>query len=231
MYGGYSSNTASTGGFFSNNASYSSNDVKTPIKMQSDAVGSPGFKKSNAEQSLRPMTIFQIYESKEVIPDHPLICDNKPVLSISVVAKVINIKEQSTHIRYTLEDGTGVIDAARWSTDGKSDGDESNGVDKISVNNYVQVIGSIRIFSGKRSIQTTSLKPVTDINQITYHGLMASWVHLMLTRGVIYHMINDYRRQCLGLKDLRNQLDCILQCHCLPHLLIILPLFNVYLIQ
>lgn len=203
MYGGYSSNVGNTGGFFSNTFSYGSNDVKTPIKERSEAVGSPGFKKSNAEQSLRPMTIFQIHESKEVIPDHPLMCDNKPVHSLSVVAKVINIKEQSTHVRYTLEDGTGVIDASRWSTDGKADAEDSgSGIDKISVNDYVQVIGSLRIFSGKRSIDAKSLKPVTDINQITYHGLMASWVHLILTRGVLFLYIildaNDWHEKISG---------------------------------
>jgi replication factor A2 len=176
MYGGYSSNAGNSGGFF--NKSY---DAKTPVKDTSEMVGSPGFKKANGEQSLRPMTIFQIHESKEVISDHPLICDNKPVQSLCVVAKVVNIKEQSTHIRYTLEDGSGVIEASQWSADGKSD---ESAHDKIMEGDYVQVIGSIRLFSGKKSIQTISIRPVKDINQITYHGLMASWVHLMMTRGV-----------------------------------------------
>jgi replication factor A2 len=186
MYGGYSSNAGGSGGFFSNN---SYGEAKTPTKENSDFVGSPGFKKSNGEQSLRPMTIYQVHESKEVIANHPLVCDNKPVQSISLVAKVINIKEQSTHVRYTLEDGTGVIEAALWSTDGKSEA-EVAAQSKIEVNGYVQVIGAIRLFSGKKSIQANSLKPVTDINQITYHGLMTAWVHLMLTRGVILLNLN-----------------------------------------
>jgi replication factor A2 len=142
------------------------------------------------------MTIFQIYEAKELIPDHPLMCDNKPVHSISIIAKLVNIKEVSTHVRYTLEDGTGVIEAARWSQDGKSEVyDSENGPEKLCLNSYVQVIGTIRLFAGKRSIQAASLKPVTDINQITHHGLMASWVHLMLSRGVKYYLLNIYSRQ------------------------------------
>ena len=42
-------------------------------------------KKKTTEQSLRPMTVQQTLDAKEVIPDHPCVLDGRPVNNVRVL--------------------------------------------------------------------------------------------------------------------------------------------------
>lgn len=48
---------------------------------------------------------------------------------------------------------------------------------------YVRVIGQLKSFNNKRSINAQVMKKITDFNEIQYHLLEAIYVHLYHTRG------------------------------------------------
>lgn len=48
---------------------------------------------------------------------------------------------------------------------------------------YVQVMGPMRIFQKKRTLMAHSIKVVDNMDQVTFHQLMATYVHMYLTGG------------------------------------------------
>ena len=48
---------------------------------------------------------------------------------------------------------------------------------------YVRVIGTMKSFNNKRSVNATICKVVTDFNEPQYHLLEVMYVHLYHTRG------------------------------------------------
>lgn len=50
---------------------------------------------------------------------------------------------------------------------------------------YVRVHGDLKSFNNRRSVNATSLKKVTDHNEVQYHLLETVYVHLYHTRGPV----------------------------------------------
>jgi replication factor A2 len=48
---------------------------------------------------------------------------------------------------------------------------------------YVHVWGRLKDFNGKRTIQSHVIRPITDFNEVNYHLLEATAVHLYFSRG------------------------------------------------
>lgn len=48
---------------------------------------------------------------------------------------------------------------------------------------YVRVVGTMKSFNNKRSVNATICKPVTDFNECIYHNMDVVRVHLYHTRG------------------------------------------------
>lgn len=49
---------------------------------------------------------------------------------------------------------------------------------------YLRVWGRLKAFNNKRHIGAHSIKPVTDFNELSYHFLEATAVHLYFTKGM-----------------------------------------------
>ena len=62
---------------------------------------------------------------------------------------------------------------------------------------YVQVMGPMRIFQKKRTLMVHSIKVVDSMDQVTFHQLMATYVHMYLTGGeaVCSFLLNYLGRQ------------------------------------
>ncbi|KAI9503191.1 hypothetical protein BX070DRAFT_144392 [Coemansia spiralis] len=145
-------------------------------------------------QTLRPVTIKQLTEIPVHNADMPIILDNEEIKQVTFVGVVRNIVSHSIHTIYTIEDGTGTIDVRVWANGGNNGdgemGDEegagqrSETIDpNINVGRYVRVYGEFKFFNSKRHVSAHKVRPVTDHNEITYHGLEATHVHLTKTRG------------------------------------------------
>lgn len=98
---------------------------------------------------------------------------------------------------FKIEDGTGNLEVKKWADGGarnennnnedEEDDDEMDGSGskqlEYEVGQYVHIIGSTRIFNGKRSITVQSMRKITDFNEVIYHNAKALATHLELARG------------------------------------------------
>ncbi|KAJ2559040.1 Replication factor A protein 2 [Coemansia sp. RSA 1933] len=144
-------------------------------------------------QTIRPVTIKQLTDIPVQESDAPIMLDNEEVKQVTFVGIVRNIASQSINTNYSIEDGTGIIDVRVWPSHGghgdndmMDDGAERKAPTldpKIEVDKYVRVYGDFKFFNSKRSISANKIRPVEDHNEITYHGLQATYVHLAKTRG------------------------------------------------
>jgi replication factor A2 len=91
---------------------------------------------------------------------------------------VRNVSNQTTNITYKLDDGTGTIEVKQW-----IDGDDDTQRVRIEDNAYVRVWGKLNKFNNKKHIGAHFVRPITDMNEISYHLLEATVVHLHFTRG------------------------------------------------
>ncbi|KAG8422894.1 Replication factor A protein 2 [Metarhizium acridum] len=142
--------------------------------------GSQGGSKSYQDESLRPVTIKQILEADEAFTGADFKIDNTTITQITFVGQVRNINPQPTNVTLKIDDGTGQIEVKKWIDADKAD--DAN-ADQYELDSYVRVWGRLKSFSNKRHVGAHVIRPVTDFNEVNYHLLEATYVHLYLTRG------------------------------------------------
>jgi len=99
---------------------------------------------------------------------------------MTFVAQVRQVNRLQTNIHFKVDDGTGVIEGKKFIDADKSDeGPEYT----IQTDDYVRVYGHIRSFNNNRHIAIQVIRPITDYNEIHYHLLEATAVHLYYTKG------------------------------------------------
>ncbi|KZF23127.1 replication protein A, subunit RPA32 [Xylona heveae TC161] len=172
-YGNYQNNAG--GGGFMNNGS------------QGIGENSPGgsASKTYGKDTLRPVTIKQIIDAQQAHPDADFKVDGVEVTQLTFVGQIRNISTQTTNITYKIDDGTGTVEVKQW-----VDSDVVNSMDtatdakpKLMENSYARVWGKLKSFSGKRHVGAHIIRPITDHNEVQYHLLEATAVHLFFTRG------------------------------------------------
>ncbi|CUA72281.1 Replication factor A protein 2 [Rhizoctonia solani] len=142
--------------------------------------GSPsGSKARSANQSLRAITIRQIYSAEQTHSDADFTIDGSETTQVTLVAQVVAANKQATNITYKLNDGTAEIKAKHWL---ESSEEEAMGHGQ-SEHVYIRVIGTLKTFSGERQINAVHTRLVTDPMEIYYHLIEAHLVHLHYTRG------------------------------------------------
>ncbi|KAI0132488.1 hypothetical protein BJ170DRAFT_250119 [Xylariales sp. AK1849] len=142
--------------------------------------GSQAAGRGFSDESLRPVTIKQVIDAEQAFPDAPFRIDGIEVSQVTFVGMVRNISPQTTNITFSLDDGTGIIEVKQWlDADKQDESKPSFGRDQ-----YVRVWGRLKSFNSKRHVGAHVIKPVTDFNEVNYHLLEATYVHLFLTKGV-----------------------------------------------
>lgn len=144
--------------------------------------GSPaGGRMRNANQSLRPITIRQIYTAEQTHSDAEFVIDGVEITQITLVAHVVAASKQATNITYKLNDGTAEIKAKHW-LDNAEEGPLGEGETEQV---YIRVIGTLKTFNGERQINAVHTRLVTDPMEIYYHLIEAELVHRHYTRGAV----------------------------------------------
>ncbi|OAL37595.1 hypothetical protein AYO20_03102 [Fonsecaea nubica] len=150
--------------------------------QSSPAAGRGGYGKD----TVRPMTIKQILDAEQPHPDADFRSDGEPFSQVTFVGQIRSISTQPTNITYKIDDGTGLIEAKQW-IDGESNNAEKMDVDsnkpKLVEDGYCRVWGRLKAFNNKRHVGAHIIRPITDYNEINYHLLEATAVHLFFTRG------------------------------------------------
>ena len=109
---------------------------------------------------------------------------------LTFIGQIRNISTQATNTTYKLDDGTGTIEVKLW-TDSDSllaanAQDPTTGTDnkpRLVENAYVRVWGRLKAFNDKRHVGAHVIRALADYNEIQYHLLEATYVHLYFTRG------------------------------------------------
>ncbi|OAQ34883.1 replication protein A, subunit RPA32 [Linnemannia elongata AG-77] len=131
--------------------------------------------------TLRPVTIKQILAATQTQADGDFKIDGQDIGQVTLIAAVRNINQASTQNIYMIEDGTGVIDAKKY----PSDHDDPEEVNSILLNTYARIVGTVKMFNQKQYIQVHSIRPVTNMNEVTYHNLEVLTVHVSATRSKV----------------------------------------------
>lgn len=135
-----------------------------------------GSQKQQLRSSLTPVTIKQITEATQPIPDGEFQVHNVNLNLVSFVGVVRNVQDITSAILITIEDGTGSIEVRKWIDDSNAMTEGEN--EKYEMNKYIYVTGALKEFNGKKNLQHATMRPITDHNEILYHNLSAISNHL-----------------------------------------------------
>ncbi|CAE6418405.1 Replication factor A protein 2 AltName: Full=Single-stranded DNA-binding protein P30 subunit [Rhizoctonia solani AG-1 IB] len=163
------------GGFYGDGGGFLSGS-----QVGGDSQGSPsGGKARNANQSLRAITIRQIYTAEQTHSDADFVIDGSDTTQVTLVAQVVAANKQATNITYKLNDGTAEIKAKHWLDNSEEEAIGHGQNEHV----YIRVVGTLKTFSGERQINAVHTRLVTDPMEIYYHLIEAQLVHLYYTRG------------------------------------------------
>ncbi|KIW06846.1 uncharacterized protein PV09_02526 [Verruconis gallopava] len=165
-YGNYSTTTYNSGG-------EAGGGGFMPGGSQTSPSGGGGFK----NESLRPVTIKQLLEAEPDGSEFKI--DGSQIHQVTIIGQVRNISTQTTNITYRLDDGTGVLEVKVWIDPEAYDVNRP----QITENTYVRTWGRLKAFSNKRHLGAHFIRPLQDLNEINYHLLEATLVHLQCTSG------------------------------------------------
>ncbi|KAL5601070.1 uncharacterized protein BROUX77_005319 [Berkeleyomyces rouxiae] len=142
-----------------------------------------GGEKSYTRDSLRPVTIKQILSCEEVQsgPNSDFQIGGETVTQLTFVAQIRQYTRQNTAELFRLDDGTSMIDAKKFLSSTETNGDEM-GTSPWEIDSWVRAYGRIKVFNGKRSINIHVVRPVDSYNEVNYHLLEATMVHLYYLR-------------------------------------------------
>ncbi|DBB06309.1 hypothetical protein WJX77_008374 [Trebouxia sp. C0004] len=174
MYGGYDAGASQfAGGGF----------MPSPANA-ADVGSSPAQARSKGSvQTLRALTVKQIYEGTLNASDDQYRVDNEELHNITLVGKIISAHEAPTHLSFTIDDGTGKIDLSFWTSGEDEQEQMAQRRADWRVGVYVRVHGHLRSFENKKSMVVFSLKVIHDFNEVSFHFLQCIFQHVHLVRG------------------------------------------------
>ncbi|KAG0216976.1 hypothetical protein B0O80DRAFT_455870 [Mortierella sp. GBAus27b] len=168
-----------------------------------------GATKKTTHHTLRPVTIKQLLNVPQT---DDLRLDNHDLGQVTFVGVVRLINPQSTQTTYVVEDGTGSIEVKRFPSDG--DEAESNPIHEAT---YVRVVGVLKHFNQKSSVNAHNIRPVHDMNELTYHNLEALLVHVSFTRskneGMAMMGVSSTGGPKIGGSDIKQQIADMVHYH------------------
>lgn len=146
--------------------------------------GSQSAAKTVVDESLRPVTVKQIIDGETAFTgDSSFRIDGADVKQVTLVGMVRAISPQTTNTTYKLDDGTGIIEVKLWIDADKVESGAAATTGTFGVGDYVRVWGRLKSYNNKRHVGAHVIKPVRDFNEVNYHLLEATYVHLYFTRG------------------------------------------------
>jgi len=165
--------------------SYGGGFVPNSQDMAMDgATGAGGEKKGKSaadKQTLIPVTVSS-FKRGSTGDDESIQIDGRDISQVTIVGKIEKIQDQSTYVNYTVDDGTGAIDVRQWLDSDESEYLRSERA-KLQSGRYARVVGYPRKFNNERSLVAMHIAPVTDFNEITFHGLEVIAVHLEASKS------------------------------------------------
>ncbi|ODV60039.1 Rfa2p [Ascoidea rubescens DSM 1968] len=186
---------------FSNNKNdYSNHDGGSGGFNASQSAHSNSQSKSYGKLTITPITLKQLNESEQKVPDGEYLINNIELSVISIIGIIRNITDNTSNLIIKIEDGTGSFEFKKWQNDNSDSNPNSdlNKPDDFQVGEYIHINGTLRDFNSKKTLQHPIIKKIDDYNQVLYHYLECCKVHLSAQNNV--HNENDYNHN----KNLNN---------------------------
>ncbi|KAJ9087007.1 Replication factor A protein 2, variant 2 [Entomophthora muscae] len=188
---GYGHNQGGMSGYPSyNNSGMGGFSNDTSINNYGSAIDSEAPVKKPKNMSLRHVTIRQI--NSLAVPedkDAPFIMDGEEISQVVLVAALSSPPEsQAASLTLSVEDGTGFLDVRFWTSTASGEVTPlSQQIESINPRTYIQIIGGLKTFGNKISINGIHVRAITDPNEIHMHYLECIHTYLMLagTKKVI----------------------------------------------
>lgn len=150
-------------GGFNQDAQYSENSNSQRLQTRS---------------TLSPVTIKQIHDSSQPVPDDEFVVNNVALNMVSFVGVVRKVENNTSAVTITIEDGTGSVDVRKWVDEKIATAAEEGERFLALENKYVYVTGALKEMQLKKSIQHATIREVADYNEVVYHMLYAIENHL-----------------------------------------------------
>lgn len=128
--------------------------------------------------ALIPVTIKQIHDSTQPVPDGEFVINNVSLKMISFVGIIRKVDNFTSGVTVTIEDGTGSVDIKKWVDEAVVSAAEESERYLAMENKYVYVTGALKQMQLKKSIQQAHIREITDYNEVLYHMLYAIENHL-----------------------------------------------------
>lgn len=155
------------------------------MPTQGNAGGGGGSAKKNfdsKQQTLRAVTIKQLFDASANRADDTLTIDGKEITNVTIVGRVLATQESGLTFGLTIDDGTGQAAVKIWISDDESDTDRQRRAEwRQGV--YVRVHGHVSSFGKAQEVIAFNIRPVADFNEVTYHFLQCIFQHVHLTKG------------------------------------------------
>lgn len=134
--------------------------------------------RQQTRSTLSPVTIKQIHDSTQPVPDGEFEVNNVSLNMVSFVGVVRKVENFTSAVTVTIEDGTGSVDVKRWVNEKGPTASEETERFLALENKYVYVTGALKVMQLRKSIQHSTIREVTDYNEVLYHMLYALENHL-----------------------------------------------------
>lgn len=143
-----------------------------------------GGKTDYGKKTIRPVTVKQMIDATRPHQDADFKIDGDVALQVTFVAQVRSVNTAPTKITYKVDDGTAIIDVQLWTDANQDEMDLGDGSKpRLEDGVYCRVWGMLKDYYDKRHVQAHIIRPVTDMNEIHYHLLEATAVHLFFKYG------------------------------------------------
>mmetsp|Transcript_18798 Transcript_18798/g.24215 ORF Transcript_18798/g.24215 Transcript_18798/m.24215 type:complete len:281 (+) Transcript_18798:84-926(+) len=150
--------------------------------------GSGPKRASQDEQTIRAVTINMMMQSQpqQAMDSTGLqLPDGRDLYHVKFVAAVRSFDDNSTHVMYSMEDGTGgVMEVKQW----LDDNSECTAVSQIrqacsQEHIYLKVVGQLKDYDGRKMVLADSIRPLSTSNEITHHFLEVVYQGQMHKKG------------------------------------------------
>ncbi|XWS70948.1 hypothetical protein CRYUN_Cryun03dG0094500 [Craigia yunnanensis] len=162
---------------FDGNAAFSGGGFMPSQATQTPPDRPSSSSKNSDARCLIPFTVKQLKDLSRG-GESGISIDGVDVNNISLVGMVSKIDNAVSDCTFRVDDGTGWVECTKWIHEHV----DSAEVDAISVGMYVRVYGQLKSIQSRRTVQTFSIRPVTDFNEIAYHFIECIYVHLYNTK-------------------------------------------------
>jgi len=135
-----------------------------------------GARKPYDEQNLLPVTIKMLLSATPTTnaggTGQLALQDGREINSVKFVGAIRSAEEQSTHIKYVIEDGTGLIEVKQFIDESTDTAFTREMREKTATDNtYVRVIGQLKDFGESHSVVGFSVRVLSSGNELTHHML------------------------------------------------------------